>query len=121
MKAEEARPLAGNGLWMQRVEACSQTALGVDSLEKLRTAAESAGLDVFVESEALFLTPRRLFVFDMDSTLIQAEIVDELAGLAGVKDGVSPITGAAMRGEIDFATSLTRRVSLLKGRPPRTN
>jgi phosphoserine phosphatase len=51
----------------------------------------------------------------MDSTLIQAEIIDELAGLAGVKDEVSSITAAAMRGDIDFPTSLTRRVSLLKG------
>jgi phosphoserine phosphatase len=86
----------------------------VKSLDALREAGENAGLDVFVESEALYHTPRRLFVFDMDSTLIQAEIVDELAGLAGVKDEVSAITAAAMRGEIDFATSLTRRVSLLK-------
>jgi phosphoserine phosphatase len=112
---EAARPLPQSGVWMQRAWAGSQTALGVESLDNLRQAAESAALDVFVESEALYRTPRRLFVFDMDSTLIQAEIVDELAGLAGVKDEVSAITAAAMRGEIDFPTSLTRRVSLLKG------
>jgi phosphoserine phosphatase len=115
LKAEKALPLEGAGLWMQRTWAGSQTELGVESLEKLRGAAESAGLDVFVESEALYHTARKLFVFDMDSTLIQAEIVDELASLAGVKDEVSAITAAAMRGEIDFSTSLTRRVSLMTG------
>jgi phosphoserine phosphatase len=117
LQTEEARPLEGAGLWMQRAWAGSKTELGVESLNIMRAAAERTGLDVFVESEALYRTPRRLFVFDMDSTLIQAEIVDELAGLAGVKDEVSAITAAAMRGEIDFPTSLTRRVSLLKGIP----
>ena len=115
VKTEEARPLEGTRVWMQRAWAGSQTANGAEQFEKVRDAAESAGLDVFVESEELFQTPRRLFVFDMDSTLIQAEIVDELAGLAGVKNEVSAITAAAMRGEIDFPTSLTRRVSLMKG------
>ncbi|HVJ06188.1 MAG TPA: phosphoserine phosphatase SerB [Candidatus Saccharimonadales bacterium] len=114
-RADEAGPLDGASLWMQRVWAGSQTGLTGESLEHLRAAAENAGMDVFVESEALYRTPRRLFVFDMDSTLIQAEVIDELAGLAGVKDQVSAITAAAMRGEIDFPTSLTRRVSLLKG------
>jgi phosphoserine phosphatase SerB len=115
LQADTARPLESTDLWMQRVWARSQTELSTESLEHLRKAAETAGLDVFAESEALYHTPRRLFVFDMDSTLIQAEIIDELAGLAGVKDEVSSITAAAMRGDIDFPTSLTRRVSLLKG------
>jgi phosphoserine phosphatase len=100
---------------MQRVCAGSQTELSPAALELLRQSAESASLDVFIEPEALYHTPRKLFVFDMDSTLIQAEIIDELAGLAGVKDKVSAITELAMRGEIDFPTSLTRRVSHLKG------
>ena len=115
LKTDEARPLEGTSVWMQRTWAESHKGLGAGPLENLREAAESAGLDVFIESEELFHTPRRLFVFDMDSTLIQAEIVDELASLAGVKDEVSAITAAAMRGEIDFPTSLTRRVSLMKG------
>ncbi len=115
LRADEVNPLDGATLSMQRVQARSQTALTDRSLEHLREAAERAEMDLFVESEALYNTPRKLFVFDMDSTLIQAEIVDELAGLAGVKAEVSAITSAAMRGEIDFPTSLTRRVSLLKG------
>ena len=115
LKTDAARLVAGADIWMQRAMASSPTELSAASRERLRHTAESAGLDLFVESDALYHTPRRLFVFDMDSTLIQAEIVDELAGLAGVKDQVSAITAAAMRGEIDFPTSLTRRVSLLKG------
>jgi phosphoserine phosphatase len=117
LRADEASPLDGADLWMQRLWAGSQSGLTEKSHEHLREAAEIAEMDLFVESEALYHTPRKLFVFDMDSTLIQAEIVDELAGLAGVKDEVSAITSAAMRGEIDFPTSLTRRVSLLKGIP----
>lgn len=57
----------------------------------------------------------QLVAFDMDSTLIQAECIDEIAKGAGVGDEVAAITEAAMRGELDFAGSLTRRVALLKG------
>lgn len=80
---------------------------------KIMDAAGEVGVDVF-----LLPKPRpkpRLFVFDMDSTLIQAEIIDELAGLAGVKDRVSAITERAMRGEMDFHEALQQRLALLKG------
>lgn len=63
------------------------------------------------------LTDYGLFVTDMDSTLIDIECIDEVADLAGRKDEVSRITEAAMRGEIDFAESLTRRVAQLEGLP----
>jgi phosphoserine phosphatase len=115
LKVDEVRRVEGAELWQQRAWAEAQTELGAGALEGLRKTAESAGLDVFVESETLYYTPRKLFVFDMDSTLIEAEVIDELAGLAGVKKEVSAITESAMRGEIDFPTSLTRRVSLLSG------
>ena len=59
--------------------------------------------------------PYQLVSFDMDSTLIQAECIDEIAKEAGVGEEVSAVTEAAMRGELDFAGSLTRRVALLKG------
>lgn len=59
--------------------------------------------------------PYQLVAFDMDSTLIQAECIDEIAKEAGVGEEVAAVTEAAMRGEIDFAGSLTRRVALLKG------
>ncbi|MDR3087574.1 MAG: phosphoserine phosphatase SerB [Azoarcus sp.] len=58
-----------------------------------------------------------LFITDMDSTLINIECIDEIADMQGVKNEVAAITEAAMRGEIDFRTSLVRRVSLLKGLP----
>ncbi len=117
VKSGEVCPLAGSSLWMQRSWATASAELGAAELERLASCADAAGLDLFVEPEELFHTPRKLFVFDMDSTLIQAEVIDELAGLAGVKGEVSAITAAAMRGEIDFPTSLTRRVSLLRGIP----
>src|SRR5690554_579710 len=56
-----------------------------------------------------------LAVFDMDSTLIQIECIDEIAAIAGCKPQVSAITAAAMRGELDFAASLQQRVALLRG------
>lgn len=61
-----------------------------------------------------------LLAMDMDSTLITIECIDELADFAGVKDKVSEVTQAAMRGEIDFAESLRRRVALLEGLPVET-
>src|SRR4029078_1856927 len=63
---------------------------------------------------------RRLVAFDMDSTLIRHEVIDELAREGGAYDRVSAITASAMRGELDFNQSLTQRVSLLKGLPVST-
>ena len=74
-------------------------------------------LDVAFQRESIYRRNRRLFVFDMDSTLIQGEVIDELAKLHGVGDQVSAITAAAMRGELDFKQSFTRRVALLRGLP----
>jgi len=86
-----------------------------DLRSHLMNEAEKHGLDAFVLAAA---RPRpRLMVFDMDSTLIQAEIIDELAGLAGVKERVSAITERAMRGEINFRGALAERLALLRGLP----
>lgn len=63
----------------------------------------------------MFRRCRRLVCFDMDSTLIETEVIDELAVRAGVGDRVKAITESAMRGEIDFSESFKRRVALLKG------
>lgn len=73
------------------------------------------GVDFALQSDSIIRWSRRLVVFDMDSTLIQQEVIDELAGIAGVKDEVKKITEAAMRGELDFFESLKARVALLKG------
>ena len=63
----------------------------------------------------MFRRSRRLICFDMDSTLIETEVIDELAERAGVGAEVRAITESAMRGEIDFAESFRRRVAMLKG------
>jgi len=73
--------------------------------------------DVAVQRESAFRCDRRLFFFDMDSTLIQGEVIDELAKMAGVGGQVVAITASAMRGEIQFQESFRRRVGLLKGLP----
>ncbi|KNE59998.1 phosphoserine phosphatase SerB [Allomyces macrogynus ATCC 38327] len=75
------------------------------------------GTDVSLQEANVFRRSKRLVVFDMDSTLIQQEVIDEIARHAGVVDKVAAITESAMRGEIAFAESLRRRVALLKGTP----
>lgn len=72
-------------------------------------------IDFSFQKDDMFRRMRRLICFDMDSTLIQTECIDELAERAGVGDQVKAITESAMRGEIDFKESFRRRVSLLKG------
>ena len=79
--------------------------------------AQDLSIDIAFQRESIFRRNRRLFAFDMDSTLIQGEVIDELAKMAGVGDRVAQITEAAMRGQIDFDESFTRRVTLLKGLP----
>jgi phosphoserine phosphatase len=74
-------------------------------------------IDIAFQRESIYRRNRRLVAFDMDSTIIQAEIIDELAKMHSVGDQVSAITAAAMRGELDFKHSFTRRLSLLRGLP----
>ncbi|HVT97502.1 MAG TPA: phosphoserine phosphatase SerB [Acidobacteriaceae bacterium] len=80
-------------------------------------AAQELSIDIAFQRESIFRRNRRLFAFDMDSTLIQGEVIDELAKMAGVGDKVARITEAAMRGELQFDQSFTRRVALLQGLP----
>ncbi|KAI8607385.1 hypothetical protein BC830DRAFT_1175376, partial [Chytriomyces sp. MP71] len=75
------------------------------------------GFSVAVQRASVFRSRKRLAVFDMDSTLIQQEVIDEIARCRGVVHRVAEITESAMNGEIDFRESLARRVSLLKGAP----
>jgi phosphoserine phosphatase len=84
--------------------------------EFLATAQELS-IDIAFQRESIFRRNRRLFAFDMDSTLIQGEVIDELARMAGAGDRVAEITEAAMRGELKFDESFSRRVALLKGLP----
>jgi len=73
------------------------------------------GIDIAFQRNNVFRRNRRLVVFDMDSTLIQHEVIDELAKEAGVGEQVAAITESAMRGEIDFKESFRKRLSLLNG------
>lgn len=75
------------------------------------------GVDIGFQEDNVYRRNRRLICFDMDSTLIQAEVIDELAREAGVMDKVAAITESAMRGELDFKQSLRHRVSYLEGLP----
>ena len=83
--------------------------------EDLMTMGTEAGMDFSFQKDDMYRRMRRLICFDMDSTLIQAECIDELARRHGVYDQVAAITERAMRGEIDFKESFTQRVALLKG------
>ncbi|MGC8548055.1 MAG: phosphoserine phosphatase SerB [Acidobacteriaceae bacterium] len=80
-------------------------------------AAEELSIDIAFQHESIYRRNRRLFAFDMDSTLIQGEVIDQLAAMAGVGEEVSRITEGAMRGDFGFDESFTRRVGLLKGLP----
>ncbi|MCI3947411.1 phosphoserine phosphatase SerB [Pseudomonas syringae] len=77
--------------------------------------AQELNVDIAFQQDSLFRRNRRLAVFDMDSTLIEAEVIDELAKAAGVGEQVSEITERAMRGELDFSESFKERLALLKG------
>ena len=87
----------------------------LDMRGKFMEISQKAGIDISFHVDNIYRRNRKLVVFDMDSTLIQAEVIVELAKLAGVGDQVNRITEAAMRGEIDFKESFRQRVALLKG------
>ena len=83
--------------------------------EQLLAITDSLGIDIAFQEDNIFRRNRRMVVFDMDSTLITSEVIDELAKEAGVGEEVSAITEQAMRGELDFNESLERRVAQLRG------
>lgn len=88
-------------------------------LEALRSdflhIATDLNVDIAFQEDSIYRRNRRLVVFDMDSTLIEAEVIDELAAEAGVGHKVAEITERAMRGELDFSQSFRERVALLAG------
>jgi phosphoserine phosphatase len=133
--AEASGILARSGLNIDRIDRLSgRTPLGSTTTRvSIEMAASGDGIDedavrsalmemtsrhdidVAVQHDNVYRRNRRLVAFDMDSTLIRAEVIDELAKLAGVGEQVAAITESAMRGEIDFNGSFRRRVALLKG------
>lgn len=89
----------------------------VDMRRRFMDISQKTGVDISFHVDNIYRRNRKLVVFDMDSTLIQAEVIVELAKMAGVGEQVEKITESAMRGEIDFQESFRRRVALLKGLP----
>lgn len=82
---------------------------------RLVALAGEQSIDIAYQEDTMFRRNRRLVAFDMDSTLIEAEVIDELAKAAGVGDQVAAITERAMRGELDFTASFRARLALLEG------
>src|SRR5205085_3654778 len=81
----------------------------------LMAITQANPVDIAWQRDSVYRRMRRLVAFDMDSTLIRHEVIDELAREAGAYEQVAAVTEAAMRGELDFRTSLARRVALLRG------
>ncbi len=119
-RAAEALPHPGSALWLSAGIAADIPFTRPDApagaiAERLRAALEGEPIDVFVQPAAH--RRKRLFLADMDSTMIGQECIDELADFVGLKAEVSGITERAMRGELAFEPALRERVALLKGLP----
>jgi phosphoserine phosphatase len=128
--AQVGQMLARHGANIRRVETLARRRLHcvemlatvplpavADLTRDLLAVATGAEFDVAVQEEGLGRRAKRLVVMDVDSTLIQAEVIDELAAAAGVKEQCAAITLRAMNGELDFPAALAERVALLKGLP----
>ncbi|MEV4015351.1 phosphoserine phosphatase SerB [Nonomuraea angiospora] len=120
--------IAAAGANIDRIERLAQwpvtcielSVSGADPISlRVELAAEAAvqEVDVAVQRTGLSRRAKRLIVMDVDSTLIQGEVIELLAAHAGCLDEVAKVTEQAMRGELDFAESLRRRVALLEGLP----
>ena len=83
--------------------------------EDLMQVARNSGMDISFQVDDIYRTNRKLVVFDMDSTLIRTEVINELAALAGVHDEVADITRLAMEGKMEFDEGFRKRVALLEG------
>jgi len=119
-RLSERTPLAAlNGVTRMCVELSASGVLSSEAEFRAALMALTArhDVDIAFQHDTAYRRHRRLVAFDMDSTLIRTEIIDELATLAGVGAEVQAITEAAMRGELDFRASFRRRVALLKGLP----
>jgi len=103
------------------VRSCIELSVRGELIDKSLLSAQflaysaELGIDISFQKDDMFRRNRRLICFDMDSTLIKTEVIDELADRAGAGEQVRAITEAAMRGEIDFSESFEQRIALLKG------
>lgn len=113
LDAKQTSPVPGGASVQLRLSGDVQDVAGMHA--KFLHITQELDLDVAVQEDNLYRRSRRLVCFDMDSTLIQVEVIDELAKAAGVGEQVAAITESAMRGEIDFSESFRQRMALLKG------
>jgi phosphoserine phosphatase len=113
------RPLADSGSGPTCIELDLQgPAVDISWLRrKFQALSRDSGIDIGIQEDTPYRRHRRLIAFDMDSTLIRTEVIDELARRAGVEGEVCRITERAMNGELDFKQSLISRVAQLKGLP----
>lgn len=95
----------------------ADTAADIAALRRQVAAAGLEGLDTAIVQDSLRNAPRKFLIMDVDSTLIQQEVIELLAAYAGKREEVAAVTEAAMRGELDFAQSLHARVAVLAGLP----
>ncbi len=110
-----AKLCASNGIESINQQAFRLVNAHTDNIAEIESYCSNVSLDYAFVPEERTIDQFGLLVMDMDSTLITIECIDEIADMIGVKPQVAEITEAAMRGKIDFAESLTRRVALLKG------
>ncbi|HEY8279422.1 MAG TPA: phosphoserine phosphatase SerB [Bdellovibrionota bacterium] len=117
MNIDSIRKLSASGLSTIELICSSKTKVNLAQITEklLAISTRFPQVDIAIQKENLYRRSKRLVVFDMDSTLIQGEVIDELADLLGKKAEVSALTKKAMEGDMDFQESLLRRVSLLKG------
>ncbi|NKB19667.1 MAG: phosphoserine phosphatase SerB [Alphaproteobacteria bacterium] len=114
----DAGSMPASPSWLAESIACDITFEG-DDIPSFRKLMQGEVWDLGIDSVVQPITNRRkrLLLADMDSTIVTGETLDELAGIAGLKDRVAAITERAMRGEIDFKAALRERVAILKGLP----
>ena len=105
----------GEYIAMETAVDISDMDVAVHLRQELRKFADYTCLDVSLRDQDIYQKPKRVVVFDCDSTIIQAEVIDELAKEAGVGRHVKKVTERAMNGEIDFFQAITERVAMLKG------
>lgn len=123
MNIREIRPLSLDELTGLEliVDLPDQAGLSQTDLQRLRgellQKGMTLGVDLAVQRDDVFRRNKRLVCMDVDSTFVKGELIDELAGLVGVKAEVAEITARAMRGELDFQHALAERVKLLAGLP----
>ena len=111
------RLIGGNTQFMQIAEHAYYLPTNLADVESVKSFCAEQQIDCALVPDSQRLSQFALCVMDMDSTLINIECIDEIADMMGIKPQVSAITESAMRGEIDFAASLRKRVALLTGLP----